>query len=66
MDFGAFADYEADLEQILNGVAEKLEGEAVSLRGGKSGCLLFSAVVRCPYPFFSYRRAPSSLPTGGT
>jgi hypothetical protein len=36
MDFGAFADYEADLEQVLGGVAEKLEGEAASLRGGSS------------------------------
>jgi hypothetical protein len=36
MDFGAFADYEADLEQVLNGVAEKIEGEAASLRGGSS------------------------------
>ncbi|GAA5873735.1 hypothetical protein JCM8547_005935 [Rhodosporidiobolus lusitaniae] len=33
MDLSAFGDYEQDLETVLTGVADKLQGEAVSLRG---------------------------------
>ncbi|BGP14515.1 t-SNARE VTI1 [Rhodosporidiobolus nylandii] len=36
MDASVFTEYETDLESVLTGVADKLGGEAVTLRGGSS------------------------------